>query len=291
MSKYLLFAALIIIGLISCDDGDIIVTTFDFDDADLQQCQGAGSYVFFKINSDNQESISLRISSTADLYRIDGSTNFTLDGTNNFANYRTYDGDITSAYFCSSVPPTSPGVVTNYLASEGTAVLDTDVVLDDLDGIPTEDELELDTDNDGIPDFYDADDDGDNVLTIDELGPDPENPRDSDDDDIPDYLDPDDDNDGVPTRYEDTNEDLDPSNDVTNPEVGPDYLNDAVTEETVIDVFRVHTFNISSSIDLILQDALFISGEEQLVREQIIFGSIQNVVNELEEVTPEVPED
>ncbi len=291
MNKKILVWVLLCIGVISCDDGDIIVTNFDFDDAGLQQCIGVGSYVFFKINSENQESISLRIASTADLYRTSGTNAFTLDGSSTFANYRTYDGEITSDYFCSSIPPTSPAVATNFLSSEGTAVLETVVVLDDLDGVPLEDEVDLDTDRDGIPDSYDFDDDGDNVPTIDELGPDPENPRDSDDDGTYDYLDPDDDNDGVLTRYEDTNEDLDPTNDVTNPEVGPDYLNAAVTTETVVDLFRVHNYNLSSSVNLVLQNAVFVSGENQLVRETINFGMIENVVNEPKSETPEVPED
>lgn len=71
-----------------------------------------------------------------------------------------------------------------------------------------------DTDNDGTPDYLDADDDGDGIPSVDEAG-------DTDDDGIPDYLesntasidgdsrndydDNDDDGDGVPTRQEDVN--------------------------------------------------------------------------------------
>ncbi len=56
---------------------------------------------------------------------------------------------------------------------------------DDSDSIPNADELPRgDSDRDGLPDYKDADDDNDSVLTLDEL------PGDSDADGIPDYLEP-----------------------------------------------------------------------------------------------------
>ena len=58
----------------------------------------------------------------------------------------------------------------------------------------------LDSDNDGIPNFFDTDSDNDGVLDIDESGltdPDVTTPLDSDIDGLPDYADTDADNDGV----------------------------------------------------------------------------------------------
>ena len=65
----------------------------------------------------------------------------------------------------------------------------------------------LDTDGDGIPDYLDIDDDGDNVLTENELNPEEGSWKDfgfldTDGDGTADYLDTDDDGDGVPTRNE-----------------------------------------------------------------------------------------
>jgi hypothetical protein len=68
---------------------------------------------------------------------------------------------------------------------------------DDGDGVPTRDEQGLDTDGDGIPNYLDADDDGDTYPTSFEL-----QLGDSDEDGIPDYLDDDDDGDGLLTRDE-----------------------------------------------------------------------------------------
>ena len=67
----------------------------------------------------------------------------------------------------------------------------------------------LDTDNDGLPDFQDEDDDGDSIFTLFELGTDPNNPVlysaitvDTDGDGIIDSLDTDDDGDTIPTLIE-----------------------------------------------------------------------------------------
>jgi MYXO-CTERM domain-containing protein len=85
--------------------------------------------------------------------------------------------------------------------------LDTD---DDGDGVLTKDELGAggaataqDTDGDGKKDYLDTDDDGDGVLTKDELGAGgAAMAQDSDMDGKKDYLDTDDDNDGVLTKDE-----------------------------------------------------------------------------------------
>lgn len=95
---------------------------------------------------------------------------------------------------------------------------DGDGLADDLEcanGIPC-----ADTDNDGIPDYRDGDDDGDGIPTLTE-GP----VRDSDGDDTPDYLDNDDDNDGLLTADEDANTDGD-GNPATTP--APDADNDGI---------------------------------------------------------------
>jgi MYXO-CTERM domain-containing protein len=85
--------------------------------------------------------------------------------------------------------------------------LDTD---DDGDGILTKDELGAggagrpqDTDGDGIKDYLDTDDDGDTLLTKDELGAGgAAKPIDTDGDGKPNYLDADDDNDTILTKKE-----------------------------------------------------------------------------------------
>ncbi|MCA9385648.1 hypothetical protein KC717_03295 [Candidatus Dojkabacteria bacterium] len=71
-----------------------------------------------------------------------------------------------------------------------------------------------------------GDSDGDGILDIDEDLNDDNDPTndDTDGDGIPNYLDPDDDNDGVPTASEDQNKDGDPSNDDFDFDGIPNYL-------------------------------------------------------------------
>lgn len=98
----------------------------------------------------------------------------------------------------------------------------------------------VDTDNDGIQDEIDPDDDGDGILDVDENpgsgdseDPDDGNQTDSDGDGIPDVLDPDDDNDG--TGDDGSDGGPSPSDDADGdgiPDVlDPDDDNDGVTDE------------------------------------------------------------
>ena len=112
----------------------------------------------------------------------------------------------------------------------------------DFDTVPTSDEdLNADgnygnddTDGDGLPDLVDDDDDGDMVLTIDEVSTTRPNSNtsisytDTDADGIPNYLDNDDDGDGILTIDEDYNHDGNPANDDTNNNGIPDYLDSSV---------------------------------------------------------------
>ena len=283
-----LFALLTVVLLFSaCDDGDIILTSFDFDDAPLELCGGPGSYVFFKINAASAESISLRLGTTDSLFFETDTLSFVLDGTTHFVNYRKYSGEITNAYFCNSIPPTSPEVAVNYLGASGDAILYTTAFKDDLDGLPVDvEEAQNDTDNDGLLNYFDADDEGDNVPTAAELDTQNAdnddnpltNPLDTDGDGAPDYLDTDDDNDGVLTRYEDTNGDLDPRNDINDPEVGPNYLNPAVTLETVIDEYRLHSYDLTSDIRLVLSNVVLVGENEEIIQETLNMGEKADVV-------------
>tara|TARA_R100000306_G_scaffold14130_5_gene16988 strand:- start:19191 stop:20099 length:909 start_codon:yes stop_codon:yes gene_type:complete len=283
--KNLLFFILVLATLQSCDDGDIIVTTFDFEDADLQLCGDGNEYVFYKINNEVSESLSLQLTTTDSLFLEDGTETYALDGTGNVVNYRRFSSNVTGDYFCSPIPPTAPTVNIDYVASSGTVTLNTTVIRDDNDGL--EDETG-DTDRDGIPDSYDFDDDGDNVPTAAELDTEDEdgdgdpltNPLDTDNDGIPNYLDPDDDGDGTPTIYEDRDMNLNPqddSNGTGENETIPDYLNDQVDEETIIETFRVHSYSLNSDVSIRLSNIVLVNGKESIIRETLSLGEIEGV--------------
>lgn len=295
--KKSILALLVTTLLISCADGDIILTSFDFGDSQLEACGGAGGYVFFKINNDAAESIALELNTEDELFLESSTRDFVLDGSFNKVNYRSFSDNVTSEYFCSNIPPTEPMVVNDYLGSSGTATLTTTTVLDDNDLIEfvDSDDLNLegfgDLDNDGLANYYDEDDDGDNVPTAGEIGDDPENPLDTDGDGIFNYLDEDDDGDGVLTRYEvSSSDDLDPTDDITDPDVGPNYLNPDVSTEVIVDQFRIHNYSLNSDISLFISNLVLSNGAEQITQESLNMGSITDIVNITVTLTPAFPD-
>lgn len=258
-----LFFVLLSICLLSfytCNDGDIITVEFDFDD-NFSACSGTDALVFYKTRNDPSESLSIKIASLtlADILEVGTNNiyeaNFQLSSTNTF-NYRTYSNASlpTSGLFCSDVPLSSVKITQDIESTSGNVYIKTVLTEDDNDGIPAaledingngnfEDD---DTDGDGIPNYLDVDDDGDNVLTINEK-PDPNSDGnlsdalDTDGDGIPNYLDNDDDGDTILTRDEENqSKDNNPSNDISLNGV-PDYLNSEVATKVVATAYREHT--------------------------------------------------
>ena len=286
---------LILIPLLfqGCNDGDIIVTNFDFEDAQLQQCGDTSNVVFFKINPQVNESISLLIPTSQELFIETGTQTFNLSSTGSIVNYRGFDDSVTSSYFCNPVPATSPGVVLEYIGTSGIASLISETTLDDFDGIDfvNSDDLSQegfgDFDGDGIPNYHDFDDDGDNVLTSQEIGEDPLNPRDTDLDGMPDYLDPDDDNDGVLTINEDIDQNLNPADDIATPGGLPNYLDPDITTSVVIEAYKEHLYNRTSDGTIIIDNLVLVSTQEQIIIQTYTLGVIEQIRNETIILTPE----
>jgi len=292
MSKITLVLAFLAF-LISCNDGDVLVTELHFPET-LQTCTGNDDLIIYTIKETPNESLSIRlpIRDTINLVsEIDPIPNTELSSTYTF-NYRAYSGD-PSNIFCNSLPPSTPEITNNYVATNGTVKFTTTLIEDDNDGIPAnleDDNVDgdndhstnpRDTDNDGFPDYLDSDDDGDNVPTIDE-NPDPNgdgdlsDAQDTDNDGTPDYLDDDDDGDGTITRYEDTDGDNDPTTDITDPTIGYDYLNNQITTQVISDVYRDHTktenYNcvISISNTTLINSATF----EEIIYDNYSLGTV-----------------
>lgn len=120
--KKILTLLLLLPFLQSCDDGDVIVTSFNFEDATLQSCGDVGNYVFYKVNSKAFESLSLKLGVPENIYEKEEIKTYQLNGSSNFVNYRQYDGPLGSDYFCSSIPPTSPKTTSNYQGNSGSVV-------------------------------------------------------------------------------------------------------------------------------------------------------------------------
>ncbi|WP_052467156.1 hypothetical protein [Psychroserpens damuponensis] len=259
---------LFIIGLIalSCDDGDIFEVTLDFDDVELETC---GSLVFFKAKDSPPETLSVQLTNRTfeQMLAVNDDNIFTqtfdFSLANNSFNYRTYSTEPNDV-FCNDIPPSDLNITSDAESNSGQAVLTTILVEDDEDGIPAELEDinqngnldDDDTDNDGIPNYLDVDDDGDNVYTASENANYTDedgltNALDTDNDGIPNYLDNDDDGDLVLTRNEENfTTDNNPQNDVTDPNIGADYLNIGVATSVLATEYRVHNIQQTYTISI-----------------------------------------
>ncbi|CAH8294393.1 hypothetical protein EV196_108208 [Mariniflexile fucanivorans] len=242
-----------VLSFYTCDDGDVITVDFEFDET-FEAC-GTDGLVFYKTKDDPSESLSIiikELDSIGDLLVVgDDNTyevDFSLSSTNVF-NYRTYSNASlpTSGLFCSDVPLSSVKITKDIESTSGNVHIKTVLTEDDNDGISAEIEgYTNDTDGDGILDYLDEDDDGDNVLTKNEK-PDPDgdgdlsDAQDTDGDGTPDYLDTDDDDDGVLTIDEENQSiDQNPANDISLDGIA-DYLNPAVATKVPATAYRQHT--------------------------------------------------
>lgn len=283
--SFFLFLSLFLINFYSCDDGDVITVELDFGET-FDAC-GESDLVLYKTKEDPSESLSVLISnySVAEILNV-GDDNIFNDTKSATFFYRTYsDADLPNDLFCSDIPPkvditldeeSSCNVEINTILSED----DNDGILAILEDINGNGNLEDDdTDGDGLPNYIDADDDGDNILTKDEV-PDLNNDgdlidaQDTDGDTIPDYLDDDDDGDGVKTRDEENDsQDQRPNNDITNSDIGADYLNPAVANSVPATAYREHTilqtFIVTMKVTGI--SLTFLS------QESLDFGILQNI--------------
>jgi len=318
MKKVITFFCLLTL-ITGCDDGDIIFTEFNFDDVTLEFCEGPDEnendeneeFVFFRIN-DTDESIALNFSSDFAILtrRSEDDVNGSEEGTydielsgNDAVIYRRFDSQITSDYYCNSIPPSTPLIQEELISNSGNVRIRTTGDFDDNDGISAEiedpegfDAIDradmLDTDGDGIPNIYDSDDDGDNVLTVsegvifnDDGTIDESLSADTDGDGILNYLDPDDDGDGVLTINEDADGDLDPANDNSDPNNPSldNYLNDQIFTENIIEEFREHIVaftNIQVAIDI--NNLVFFNedgSEETRIESNLSFGTYTGADN------------
>ena len=295
----LLFAASL---LVSCNDGEIIVTDFNFDDPQLSWCGDTESQVLYKINNSGvNEAIAFRFDLSTPTPQFflteEGRRSIPLNGSTNQVVYRVFDSEVQGSYFCNEIPPVSPKVTREFRSTTGGEVVITSTLANaadhDGDGVPSSSEgmdSERDTDEDGIPDYLDIDDDGDNILTRVEIKVEAENSAnsypDSDNDGIPDYLDADDDNDGTPTRNEDWNLNLNPADD-QNEEGVAHYLNPQITDSFEVEGTRENRISRSFRYLVTVKNLTLVNqgGDGEQIRLQdyelgVITSPSENVVIE-----------
>ncbi|WP_224484791.1 hypothetical protein [Robertkochia aurantiaca] len=245
MKKFCSF--LLLFALLGCDDGDFSVESLNFDDVPVQN--PCGNLLIFKIGGGGTEALMIELDGQSqDIFSsipADGSArSFPVNNNSNRIIYRIFNDNVSALYFCRDIPPTTPVVNEEWFATGGTVQISTSLEEDDNDNLPAELEgivraadgsidaaASQNSDGDALPDYIDFDDDGDNVLTSEEIEiVDGEIVyTDTDGDGIPNYLDPDDDGDGIPTIQEDLNGDNNPANDIQQGNTEPNYLIPSLT--------------------------------------------------------------
>ena len=251
--------------LLSCDDGDVLDVQLDFD-KNLTLCgpPASSNYILYDTKIDPSESLTLLFPNNAQALAIFNPENsgnmesMTINNSTVKFIYRTYNGDPNN-YICEDIPDASVSVNENYEALSGTANFISTFEDDDNDGVPNALEFVGDWDGDGIDDYKDSDDDGDNVPTLNE-NPDPNDDgdlsdaQDTDGDGIPDYLDNDDDGDGTPTRLEDENNNGNLFDDLATGAAVARFLDNTVSDTYAVTFVRPNIFRRTFRISVTLED-------------------------------------
>lgn len=117
---------LLVLSLNSCDDGDLILETIDFDDAITQSC--STNNVLYRLNE--KEALLLEIDKTI-FQNEPTSVNEPIEitiGDDNRVIYRFYNGLVASDNFCETIPPATPSVVDEWTVTGGTIQIYTTAV-------------------------------------------------------------------------------------------------------------------------------------------------------------------
>jgi len=103
---------MLFIGVVSCNDGDFEVLSFNFEET-VQTC---GNYVLYKTSPEKTEALILLLDST-EIIQEEGVKSISISSNN--VKYRVFDDKVASDYFCSAIPPLTPKVVTEWSALAG----------------------------------------------------------------------------------------------------------------------------------------------------------------------------
>jgi len=141
MKRFFSFLALAVF-FTACDDGDLEEVSFEFDENSAKACNVSGlDRDFFIYKTTDQRAILLQTSEKNFANTVTADTlnglpiTFTLDGANKLI-YRVYSGNISSDDICSAIPPSSPVVTEERIASGGKVQVTTEVIktFDDANG-------------------------------------------------------------------------------------------------------------------------------------------------------------
>tara|TARA_R110002012_G_scaffold322105_1_gene555806 strand:- start:9543 stop:10052 length:510 start_codon:yes stop_codon:yes gene_type:complete len=124
MNKF--FSFFLCLFILSCDDGDLQIETLDFNEASLQTCGAvaiAQNNVLFKLNTN--EALIMNLGPNALKNEVGAFVIEITASTSTTVSYRIFSDTATKNYFCDAVPPVSPTVVEEIIASQATIAVTT----------------------------------------------------------------------------------------------------------------------------------------------------------------------
>lgn len=119
----------LVISMVSCDDGEITLNSFDFANQTVQKC--TDKEFLFKTKNDELLLISLS-ETTFNANFINEETlgtprEITLGGSNAVI-YRKYSSNVNNNVICDALPPASPSVEKEWVANGGTLLIETNAI-------------------------------------------------------------------------------------------------------------------------------------------------------------------
>ena len=110
--------------LLSCNDGDFDVPSFEFSE-DVNSC---GETLLYRLSPDKTEVILLTLTNTQ-LGTTPGEKSYPISSSLNVI-YRIFDDVIDTNYFCQEIPPASPTVLKELEAENGTILINTTEIIE-----------------------------------------------------------------------------------------------------------------------------------------------------------------
>lgn len=114
--------------LFSCDDGAITLQSFDFEGQSIAKC--TDNNLIFKIKNDELLLLNIPESSFENVVTPDGEPREVSINSINKVVYRKYSGNLSTSTICSTLPPATPVVNKEWIASGGTILIETNALLD-----------------------------------------------------------------------------------------------------------------------------------------------------------------
>jgi hypothetical protein len=124
-----ILATLFIALSLSCDDGNFVISSFEFEET-VNYC---GEYLLYRLSTNGNKETLMVTLTTQQIQNSDdpvAPVPVTENGLYTVT-YRIFDDGVTSSYFCALIPPTEPKTLENWVGVDGTILVQNEPVYND----------------------------------------------------------------------------------------------------------------------------------------------------------------